>query len=78
MAEIIRAGVTSSHIPAVGNAIANHQTQEPYWEAIFRRLRARQGVVAHQRPDVAIVIYNDHGLNFFWTRGSDLRARLCG
>ncbi len=34
MARII-GGVTSSHIPAVGNAIANGLTQEPYWKRFF-------------------------------------------
>jgi protocatechuate 4,5-dioxygenase, beta chain len=34
MAKII-GGVTSSHIPAVGNAIANNLTQEPYWKRFF-------------------------------------------
>ena len=34
MARII-GGVTSSHIPAVGNAIANNLQQEPYWKRFF-------------------------------------------
>ena len=31
MAKII-GGITSSHIPAVGNAISQGLTQEPYWK----------------------------------------------
>ena len=34
MARII-AGVTSSHVPAIGAAIDNHRTQEPYWQRVF-------------------------------------------
>ena len=28
-------GITSSHIPAVGAAISNNLTQEPYWKRFF-------------------------------------------
>ena len=34
MARII-GGVTSSHIPAVGNAIADGLTQMPFWKRFF-------------------------------------------
>jgi len=64
MARII-GGVTSSHIPAVGNAIANNQTQEPYWKRFFDGYKPAQAWLSEKKPDVAIVVYNDHGLNFF-------------
>ncbi len=31
----IIAGVTSSHVPAIGAAIDNHRTGEPYWQRVF-------------------------------------------
>ena len=34
MAKII-GGVTSSHIPAIGNAISQNMSQEPYWLRFF-------------------------------------------
>ena len=34
VAKII-AGVTSSHVPAIGAAIDNHRTGEPYWQRVF-------------------------------------------
>ena len=34
MARII-AGVTSSHVPAIGAAIDNKKTEEPYWKRVF-------------------------------------------
>ena len=34
MAKII-AGVASSHVPAIGAAIDNKQTEEPYWKRVF-------------------------------------------
>jgi protocatechuate 4,5-dioxygenase beta chain len=64
MARII-GGVTSSHIPAVGNAIANNQTQEPYWKRFFDGYEPAKAWLREKQPDVVIVVYNDHGLNFF-------------
>jgi protocatechuate 4,5-dioxygenase beta chain len=65
MAKII-GGVTSSHIPAVGNAIANGLTQEPYWKRFFDGYEpAKAWLRDVAKPDLVIVVYNDHGLNFF-------------
>jgi protocatechuate 4,5-dioxygenase, beta chain len=64
MARIL-GGVTSSHIPAVGNAITNHQTQEPYWKRFFDGYEPAKSWLRVKHPDVVIVVYNDHGLNFF-------------
>ncbi len=64
MARII-GGVTSSHIPAVGNAIADGKTQEPYWKRFFDGYKPAQEWLQKHKPDIAIVVYNDHGLNFF-------------
>ena len=35
MARIV-AGVATSHVPAVGAAIDNKRTQEPYWTPVFQ------------------------------------------
>lgn len=64
MAKII-GGLTSSHIPAVGNAIANGLTQEPYWKRFFDGYGPAKEWLKKANPDVIIVVYNDHGLNFF-------------
>jgi protocatechuate 4,5-dioxygenase beta chain len=64
MAKII-GGITSSHIPAVGNAITRKQTREPYWKRFFDGYQPAQAWLRERKPDVAIVVYNDHGLNFF-------------
>ena len=58
-------GVTSSHIPAVGNAIASGITQEPYWKRFFDGYEPAKAWLKKVDPDVIIVVYNDHGLNFF-------------
>ncbi|HEY5567877.1 MAG TPA: class III extradiol dioxygenase family protein [Gammaproteobacteria bacterium] len=62
---IILGGIATSHIPAIGNAIARGQQQDPYWKPLFDGYPRVHGWLADVKPDVAVVIYNDHGLNFF-------------
>ena len=64
MAKIL-GGITTSHIPAVGNAIENKLTQEPYWKRFFDGYVPAQEWLKKANPDVVIIVYNDHGLNFF-------------
>ncbi|MBQ0756908.1 MAG: protocatechuate 3,4-dioxygenase [Amphritea sp.] len=64
MAKII-GGVTTSHIPAVGNAISDGLTQDHYWKRFFDGYQPVKDWLADKKPDVIIVVYNDHGLNFF-------------
>lgn len=64
MARII-GGLTTSHIPSIGNAIARKQFQDPYWKPFFDGFPPIRAWLDQHKPDVAVVIYNDHGLNFF-------------
>lgn len=65
MAEVI-GGVTTSHIPAVGNALADDtKRNDPYWKRFFDGYGPAREWLEKAQPDVAIVVYNDHGLNFF-------------
>lgn len=64
MAKII-GGITTSHIPAVGNAIAQGLFEDPYWKPFFDGYPPVHEWLAKQKPDVVINIYNDHGLGFF-------------
>ncbi len=64
MAKII-GGITTSHIPAVGNAIANNLQDDPYWKPFFDGYPKIHDWLAEKKPDVVINIYNDHGLGFF-------------
>jgi protocatechuate 4,5-dioxygenase beta chain len=64
MARII-GGITTSHIPAIGNAITNGLQEEAYWKPFFDGYPPVHDWLDKMQPDVAIVIYNDHGLNFF-------------
>jgi protocatechuate 4,5-dioxygenase beta chain len=64
MAQIIGA-VTTSHVPAIGGAIARGLQQEAYWKPFFDGFVPIHQWLARVRPDVVVVFYNDHGLNFF-------------
>jgi protocatechuate 4,5-dioxygenase beta chain len=65
MAKVI-GGITTSHIPAVGNALADPEKRnDPYWKRFFDGYGPAREWLEENKPDVAIVVYNDHGLNFF-------------
>ena len=64
MARII-GGVTTSHVPAIGGAIAKGLQQDPYWKPFFDGFGPVRHWLAETRPDTVVVVYNDHGLNFF-------------
>jgi protocatechuate 4,5-dioxygenase beta chain len=64
MANII-GGITTSHVPAIGRAIAKNLQEDPYWKPFFAGFPPVHQWLAQTRPDVVVVFYNDHGLNFF-------------
>jgi protocatechuate 4,5-dioxygenase, beta chain len=66
MARIV-GGLTTSHIPAIGNAVPHEKelAHDPYWEEFFAAYPPAREWLDRVKPDVAIVFYNDHGLNFF-------------
>jgi len=64
MASIVGA-ITTSHVPAIGRAIAKGLQQEPYWKPFFDGYPPLRQWLADVRPDVVVMLYNDHGLNFF-------------
>lgn len=64
MANIL-GGVFTSHVPAIGNAIAKGLQEEPYWKPFFDGFVPVRKWLRDERPDTAVIFYNDHGLNFF-------------
>ena len=58
-------GIFTSHVPGIGAAIAKGLQQDPYWKPFFDGFAPVHEVLAREKPDVAVVFYNDHGLNFF-------------
>jgi protocatechuate 4,5-dioxygenase, beta chain len=63
VAKII-AGIGSSHVPAIGAALDNNKTEEPYWKRVFSGFVKSQEWMREAKPDVAIVVYNDHASAF--------------
>ena len=64
MAKIVGA-ITTSHVPAIGKAIAKNLQQDPYWKPFFDGFKPVHAWLEQVKPDIAVVVYNDHGLNFF-------------
>jgi protocatechuate 4,5-dioxygenase beta chain len=63
MAKII-AGVGTSHIPSIGATMDNGKTDEDYWRPLFEGFGPAREWMAETRPDVCIVVYNDHASAF--------------
>ena len=60
----ITAGLATSHIPAVGAAIDLDRTHEPYWQPVFAGYEFSKRWIAEHRPDVVVLVYNDHASAF--------------
>jgi protocatechuate 4,5-dioxygenase beta chain len=63
VAKII-AGLATSHVPAIGVAVDQKKTQEPYWKPLFDGYIPAQKWLAEVDPDVIILTYNDHATAF--------------
>jgi protocatechuate 4,5-dioxygenase beta chain len=63
VAKII-AGIGSSHVPAIGAALDNGRTEEPYWKRVFSGFEKSKEWMAKTKPDMAVVVYNDHASAF--------------
>ena len=60
----ITAGITTSHVPAVGMAVDLEKTQEAYWKPMFEGYEFSKKWMKDNTPDVAIIVYNDHASYF--------------
>jgi protocatechuate 4,5-dioxygenase, beta chain len=60
----ITAGVAASHVPAIGAAIDHDQTATDYWKPLFDGFTWTRQWITQQRPDVVILVYNDHATEF--------------
>ena len=60
----ITAGLSTSHIPAVGAAIDLGKTHEPYWQPVFAGYEFSKRWIAAHEPDVVVLVYNDHASAF--------------
>ncbi len=72
----ITAGVATSHVPAIGAALDNGRAGEPYWKPLFAGYEFSKQWIAQQKPDVVVLIYNDHASAFSLDIVPDVRDRV--
>ena len=60
----LSAGIGTSHVPAIGAALDNGRSQEPYWKPIFAGYEYSRHWIAQEKPDVVFLVYNDHATTF--------------
>jgi protocatechuate 4,5-dioxygenase, beta chain len=60
----IIASVNCSHVPAIGAAVDQGKTQTPYWAPAFNGFDFSKKWIADLKPDVIILVYNDHATAF--------------
>ena len=65
MATIIGA-VACSHTPTIGFAVDKKKYDDPVWAPIFEGFAPLRQWLQQQKPDVAIITYNDHVTSFFF------------
>ncbi len=64
MAARITASVYSSHVPAIGVAIDQNKTDEPYWKPLFEGYEPSRRWMEDNVPDAIVLVYNDHATSF--------------
>jgi hypothetical protein len=60
----ITASVYTSHVPAIGAALDLGKAGDPYWQPVFAGYDASKQWMRDHRPDVVILVYNDHANAF--------------
>lgn len=67
MAKLI-GGLGTSHVPSIAAALDKGLRHSDEWKPFFDGYIPAQDWVAAQKPDIAVVIFNDHGNAFFLDR----------
>lgn len=57
-------GLATSHVPAIGMAMDLNKVDEPYWQPLFAGYQWTRAWLAQEKPDVVILVYNDHASAF--------------
>ncbi len=60
----VTASVYTSHVPAIGAAMDQGKTAEPYWQPLFAGYEFSRHWLQDNRPDVIFLVYNDHASAF--------------
>lgn len=64
----IIAGIGTSHVPSIGGAYDRGKQSTPAWRPLFDAYVPVRDWLKALRPDVAIMVYNDHGADFFFDK----------
>jgi hypothetical protein len=67
MARIV-AGIGTSHVPSIGGAYDRGKAATPAWKPLFDAYVPVREWLKELRPDVCIMVYNDHGADFFFDK----------
>ncbi len=67
MARIV-AGIGTSHVPSIGGAHDRGKAATPAWKPLFDAYVPVRQWLRELRPDVCIMVYNDHGADFFFDK----------
>lgn len=57
--------IGTSHIPAIGRAVDQGLEETPYWVDFFEGYKPMRKFLQEEKPDIAVLFYNDHGLSMF-------------
>ncbi|MBC7954710.1 MAG: protocatechuate 3,4-dioxygenase [Cytophagales bacterium] len=60
----LTASVYTSHVPAIGAALDQGKTTEPYWQPVFKGYDFSKQWMKDNTPDVIFLVYNDHATAF--------------
>lgn len=60
----VTASVYTSHVPAIGAAIDQGKTTDPYWQPLFAGYDPARRWFGEHTPDVVLLVYNDHASAF--------------
>jgi protocatechuate 4,5-dioxygenase, beta chain len=60
----VTAGIATSHVPAIGAAVDQGKTGEPYWAPLFEGYEFSRRWIERNGPDVVFLVYNDHASAF--------------
>lgn len=64
----IVAGIGTSHVPSIGGAYDRGKTATPAWKPLFDAYVPVRAWLQEQKIDVCIMVYNDHGADFFFDK----------
>ena len=67
MAKLI-GGLGTSHVPSIAMAIDKGLRDSDEWKPFFDGYTPAQEWMAEKKPDIAVVVFNDHGNSFFLDR----------